>query len=266
MIEGLASLLGGVILVFWSADRFVTGAAATARCLGIPSLLIGMVVVGFGTSAPEIFISAVSSLQGNPGIAVGNAWGSNIANISLILGASALVRPIEVRSGVLKRELPVLLAATGLAAFLFRDGMLSRSDGWAFLGVFSALLVWSVFEGTVRKGDALESVVERELDEAALSLSRAVLLTAGSLVLLLVSSKLLVWGAVRLARAGGVSDLVVGLTVVALGTSLPELASSLSAVRKGEFDIALGNAIGSNLFNTLAVVGIAGVIRPASLP
>jgi len=262
MMTALAAIVGGLILLVWSADRLVEGSAATARHFGTPPLLIGMVIVGFGTSAPEMMVSTMAALQNTPGIALGNAYGSNITNIALILGVTALIGPIAVHSRVLKKELPMLIAVTALAAFQLRDGELSRLDAWVLLGVFAALMTWSIGQGLRQRADTLSGEMERELVIHAMPLARALSLVALGLVVLLVSSRLLVWGAVEIARDLGVSDLIIGLTIVALGTSLPELASSVAAIRKGEDDIAVGNVIGSNLFNTLAVVGIAGAIRP----
>ncbi len=259
------AVLGGLILLVWSADRFVEGAASTAKHFGMPALLIGMVIVGFGTSAPEMVVSAIASSQGNPGIALGNAYGSNITNIALILGLTALISPIAVHSQVLRKELPILMAVTILAAWQLWDGELSRSDALVLLGVFIGLMVWTIWQGMQKKTDAFGGEVEQEMEERAIPLRRAIFWLATGLVLLIASSRLLVWGAVEIAHGLGVSDLIIGLTVVAVGTSLPELASSIIATRKGEHDIALGNVIGSNLFNTLAVVGIAGTIHPLTV-
>lgn len=266
MILAVVSLVAGLALLVWSADRFVDGSAAAARHFGMPSLLIGMVIVGFGTSAPEMVVSALAAWQGNPGIALGNAYGSNITNIALILGVAALINPISVHSLVLRKELPILTAVTGLAAFQIQDGELTRVDALVLLAVFAGLMGWSIREGLRQRGDSLSEGTERHLEENAMPLNRALFWVGAGLVLLIVASRLLVWGAVEIARGFGVSDLVIGLTVVAVGTSLPELASSIIAARKGEHDIALGNVLGSNLFNTLAVVGIAGVIHPMSVP
>ncbi len=259
------AIAGGLALLVWSADRFVTGAAATARHFGMPALLIGMVVVGFGTSAPEMVVSALAASQGNPGLALGNAYGSNITNIALILGLTALLSPIVVHSQVLRRELPILAMVTALAAWQLWDGAISRLDALTLLAVFAALMGWSIYQGLANRGDALGLEMEDEMAEQPLPLRRAVMWLVVGLVLLIVSSRILVWGAVEVARGFGVDDLVIGLTIVAIGTSLPELASSLIATRKGEHDIALGNILGSNLFNTLAVVGIAGTIHPMTV-
>lgn len=262
MILSFGAILVGLALLVWSADRFVEGSAATARHFGMPALLIGMVIVGFGTSAPEMVVSALASWQGNPGIALGNAYGSNITNIALILGVTALISPITVHSQVLRKELPVLILVTVFALLLMYDRELTRLDGWLHLGVFSGLMAWTIVQGLRQRDDALGDEIDEELDEHPMPLNRALFWLAAGLVLLIASSRLLVWGAVDIAHKLGVSDLIIGLTIVAVGTSLPELASSLVAVRRNEHDIALGNVIGSNLFNTLAVVGIAGTIHP----
>jgi len=265
MTTPVIAIVFGLALLLWSADRFVAGAAAAARHLGMPPLLIGMIVVGFGTSVPEMVVSALAASQGNPGIALGNAYGSNITNIALILGVTAVISPIAVQSQVLRKELPILTAVTGLAALQLVDGQLTRVDATLLLIVFCALMAWTIRQGLRRQSDTLGGEMAQELAERTMSIGRAVLWLAVGLVLLVASSRLLVWAAVELARGFGVSDLVVGLTIVAVGTSLPELASSVIAARKGEHDIALGNVIGSNLFNTLAVVGIAGAIMPTAV-
>lgn len=249
-------------LLVWSADRFVDGSAGVARHLGMPSLLIGMVIVGFGTSAPEMVVSVLAAWQGSPGLALGNAYGSNIANIGLILGVTALVRPLTVRSTILRQELPLLTLVTVVAAWQLWDQQVSRVEAALLLAVFAALLLWSVWQGMRQGGDALGGEMEEELASHPIPLGRAIFWMIAGLLLLLVFSRTLVWGAVKIAVNLGVDDMIIGLTIVAVGTSLPELASSIAAVRKGEDDIALGNIIGSNLFNTLAVVGLAGVIAP----
>jgi cation:H+ antiporter len=265
MITACLAIVFGLALLVWSADRFVEGSAVTARHFGMPPLLIGMVIVGFGTSAPEMVVSAISASQGNPGIALGNAYGSNITNIALILGLTALLSPIGVHSQVLRKELPILTVITGLAAWQVWDGEITRIDAVVLLGVFAGLMSWTIWQGMQKKADALGSEMEQELAVHAMPLRRAVVWLGVGLVLLIVSSRMLVWGAVEIAHGLGVSDLIIGLTIVAVGTSLPELASSIIATRKGEHDIALGNVLGSNLFNTLAVVGIAGTIHPMSV-
>ena len=265
MILPLLALFFGLVLLVWSADRFVDGAAATASHLGMSPLLIGMVVVGFGTSAPEMVVSALAALQGNPGIALGNAYGSNIANIALILGVTAMIHPVILHSRVLRMELPILAGCTVLALGQLVDGELSRGDGWVLLAVFAVVMGWTIFQGMRKQGDTLAGTMSQELETQHMSPGKALLWLVLGTVLLVVASRILVWGAVEVARGFGVSDLIIGLTIVAVGTSLPELASSLAAARKGEHDIALGNVIGSNLFNTLAVVGIAGTIQPLAV-
>jgi len=265
MILATLAVIVGLALLVWSADRFVEGAAATARHLGMPALLIGMVIVGFGTSAPEMVVSALAALSGNPGLALGNAYGSNIVNIALILGLTALLSPIAVQSGVLRKELPILTGVTLFAVVLLWGGELSRLDGWALLGVFAALMAWTIWQGLRQRNDVLSAEVDESLEAHPMPMGRAIVWLVVGLVLLVLSSRLLVWGAVAIAQGFGVSDLFIGLTIVAIGTSLPELASSLAAIRKGEHDLALGNVIGSNLFNTLAVVGIAATIHPLAV-
>lgn len=264
MTLAITAVIVGLALLVWSADRFVEGAAATARHFGMPSLLIGMVVVGFGTSAPEMVVSAISSSQGNPGLSLGNAYGSNITNIALILGLTSLISPITVHSQILRKELPILTAVTALAAWQLWDGELSRFDALVLLGVFAGLMVWTILQG-MKKSDTLGDEVEKKMETQELPLKPALLWLVIGLLLLIASSRCLVWGAVEIAQSLGVSDLMIGLTIVAVGTSLPELASSIIAIRKGEHDLALGNIVGSNLFNTLAVVGIAGTISPMSV-
>lgn len=259
------AVIFGLLVLIWSADRFVSGAASTAYRLGMSSLLVGMIIVGFGTSAPEIVVSALASYQGNPGLALGNAIGSNISNIALILGITAMVSPILVHSNIVKRELPILGAVTLFLVFLLRNGLLTRMDGILLIVVFSLVMGWSIYTATHRGNDALESEFDSQLNQPEMTLKNGIFWLVVGMLLLIVSSRLLVWGAVEIAVALGVSDLIVGLTVVAVGTSLPELASSIAATRKGEHDIALGNVIGSNLFNTLGVIGLAGVIHPLAV-
>ena len=266
MLLPIFAIIGGLLLLIWSADRFVDGAAATARHFGMPQLLIGIVIIGFGTSAPEMIVSAFSALNGNPGIALGNAYGSNITNIGLILGLTALVLPLAVNSQVLKQELPVLIFVTALSAFLIMDGDVLRLDAWILRGIFFIYMGWTIWTGLRNRDDSLVHDVKEELQEQEyMSLAKALMWVVIGLALLMGSSQLLVWGAVEIARYFGVSDLVVGLTIVAVGTSLPELASSIAAARKNEVDLAVGNIIGSNLFNTLAVVGLAGAIAPMQI-
>lgn len=262
MILYSIAIIFGLAVLIWSADRFVEGASGIARHFGMPALLIGMIIVGFGTSMPEFTVSALSALQGNPALALGNAYGSNVANIALILGVTAVIMPITAHSKILRKELPILTAITALSAFLIWDLELTALDGWIMLIVFAFVMWWSVRTGMGAEADPLADEFSKELDSKTTTLGRSVFWLILGLALLIGSSRLMVWGAVAIAQSLGVSELVIGLTIVAIGTSLPELASSITAVRKGEPDIALGNVLGSNMFNTLGVVGLAVVIRP----
>lgn len=260
-----ASVALGLFLLVWSADKFVDGASDVARYLGMSPLLIGMVIIGFGTSAPEMVVSAMSSANGSPGIALGNAYGSNITNIALILGLTSLLMPINVHSQVLKKELPILLGITVLTIGLIADLDLSRLDAIVLLVVFSGIVGWTIKQGLTENKDALGTEMDMELSTHHTPIKKSVFFLIFGLLVLVLSSRLLVYGAVGIATALGVSEILVGLTVVAVGTSLPELASSVIAARKGESDLALGNVLGSNLFNTLAVVGISGSIAPSTI-
>lgn len=256
------AIVFSLVLLIWSAGRLVDGAASVARYFGMPPLLIGMVIIGFGTSAPEMAVSVLSAAQGSPSLALGNAYGSNITNIALVLGVTALIFPIVVRSQILRKELPILTAVTALAAWQVWDGEITRIDGIVLLCVFAGLMGWAIRNGLKNKQDALASDVQEELKHSTMPIKKATLWLIVGLVLLVGSSYGLVWGASTIARAFGVSELIIGLTVVAIGTSLPELTAAIIATRKGEHDLAIGNVIGSNMFNTLMVVGLAGVIHP----
>lgn len=265
MLIAIVATVSGLLALAWSADRFVDGAAAVARYLGMAPLLVGMLVIGFGTSAPELVVSAFAASGGAPEIALGNALGSNVANIGLILGVTALATPVLVHRGVLRKELPVLLGVTVLAGALMLDKELSRLDAAILAAVLVALIGWSIWQARAGKVDALATDVEAEAAAHHLTRRAAWTWLGMGVVLLVVSSRVMVWGAVGIAERLGWSDLVIGLTVVAIGTSAPELASSVAAARKGENDLALGNVIGSNLFNTLGVIGLAGLISPAAV-
>lgn len=262
----LVALIGGFILLVWGADRFVMGASGTARNLGVSPLLIGLTIVGFGTSAPEMLVSVVASLQGNPGLAVGNAIGSNITNISLILGTTAMVAPLSVHSRIIRRELPILIGITVAAYLLLRDGTLGGTEGSVLLLGLVAMLGYTVYVGLGSRAGrdpvAAEYAAEIRTD---LSLNLSLVWLAAGIVVLVGSSRLLVWAAVGIAQQFGISDLVIGLTIVAIGTSLPELAASVVSALRNEPDIAIGNIIGSNIFNLLGVLGIPGVISPSRL-
>jgi cation:H+ antiporter len=263
MLLSVLAICIGLVVLLWSADRFVDGAAVMARHYGMPPLLIGMLVIGFGTSAPEIVVSGLASWQGSPGLALGNGFGSNIANIALILGFTAVLSPIAVHSQVLKKELPLLVVATLVVGYLMLDLEISRLDGWLMLLAFVFIIGFAIYQALRKTNDdGFIAEVEAELAEKEMPISKAIIWVVFGLILLTVSSRFLVWGAINVAEFFNVSDLVIGLTVIALGTSLPELAASISAVRKNEHDLAIGNVIGSNLFNTLVVIGLAGTIHP----
>ncbi|MDY6089817.1 MAG: calcium/sodium antiporter [Bdellovibrionota bacterium] len=254
----------GIFLLLYSADIFVDGASDTAKYFNIPSLLIGIVIIGFGTSMPELVVSFISGIERTPGIAIGNAYGSNIANIALILGTTALISPVIVNKSILKKELPILTFVTLVSLFLILDKNISRVDSIILLFLFLGFMSYLIFDGlkaskNIKENESLKKEKEN------ISILKAILFVLIGLVLLVVSSKILVWGAVKIAASLGVSELVIGLTVVAVGTSLPELASSIVSARKNEHDLTFGNIIGSNIFNTLACVGIAGSIMPFSI-
>jgi len=255
LIFSLAIIIGLIILI-WSADQFVSGAVATALKLGMTPMMVGLTVVAFGTSAPELIVSATAALDNASHLAVGNAIGSNIANIALVLGATALVSAIPLKKAILKVEFPILLGATILASILICDGSLEFYDG---IGLLIILIVSLVALAKLQKApiEDLEEIEECK----SLSARKAYTLLFVSILLLVASSKLLVWGAVGIATELGVSNLIIGLTIVAIGTSLPELAASIASALKGHHDLALGNIIGSNLFNLLAVLAIPAFIQ-----
>ncbi|MBZ0329067.1 calcium/sodium antiporter [Halomonas sp. ANAO-440] len=247
----------GLIGLVWSADRFVGAAAATARGTGLSPLLIGMTVVALGTSAPEMVVAVFAALDGIPDLATGNALGSNIANIGLVLGITALVRPIPVPFSLVRRELPLLLGATGLAGYALANGILGRFDA-LFL---SLLLIFSLW--WLVRADTPDVAPMGDIPD--LALPRALSWLVGTLLLLALSSRILVWGASELAQGMGVSELIIGLTVVAIGTSLPELAACVASALKGHHELAIGNVIGSNLFNLLAVLPIPALLAPGPI-
>lgn len=258
----LLQLLAGFVLLIWAADRLVAGASALARNFGVSTLVIGLTIVGFGTSAPEMIVSATASLQGNPALAIGNALGSNIANIGLILGLTAIIYPLRADSATLKREVPVLALIMLLTLTLMWDLQLSRADGLILL-IGLLMLVGAMVMVGIRSGgmDAMSVVLAEEVP-TAMPMRTAVLWTLTGLVLLPLGAQVLVKGAVTLALLIGISEAVVGLTIIALGTSLPELAAAAVSAWKREDDLAIGNILGSNMFNLLGVLGIAAVIQP----
>lgn len=251
-----ASLLivGGLLALAWSSDKFVLGAASLARNLGVSPFIVGMVIVGFGTSAPELLVSMFSGLSGHTNLSLGNAYGSCIFNIAGILGVAALVRPIAVKRQIRTIAVPLLLAVCGVSLFLLRDNALSRTNALTLLGIFAVVMPLYC------KADKSDN---DSGDGATISTALAAVWTLVGLVTMVGASHVLVWGSVAVAQSFGVSDLMIGLTIVAIGTSIPELASAVAAARRGEPELVLGNIVGSNLFNTLAVVGIAGAISPS---
>ena len=262
----------GIVGLIYGAGKFVAGASSLAARLGMSPMIIGMVVVGLGTSAPELLVSTTAALQGDAGLAIGNAIGSNIANLWLVLAVGALVSPLLIREVAGRKEIPRLLVTTGLATALLYDGNLSRFDGALLIAALGAMMV--VLIRSVRRderavhGQATEGETRGRAagdadhhSDGRMKSGLAVLL---GLALLLAGSKSVVWGAADIARALGVSDFVIGLTVVAIGTSLPELASTIFAARRGEAELVVGNIVGSNTFNTLAVLGVPGMLAPVS--
>ena len=265
MLENFGYMGIGLVLLIWGADRFVHGAAATARNLGIAPLLIGLTVVAFATSAPEILVSVVAALRGEPGLAIGNAIGSNIANIGLVLGVTAMIRPIKLESATLRREMPALLAVTLLTVSLFLDARLTNIDGYVMLTGLVIVMIWLARLGSrSAANDPIKKDFEAEIPDNV-SMKVAIFWVAIGLGSLLIGAEWLVTGAVGIAKTLGVSEVVIGVTIVALGTSLPELVVSLVSVLKGEYGLAIGNIVGSNIFNLLAVIGVAATIEPMAL-
>ena len=266
MLGNIVEVIAGLLLLIWGADRFVYGGAATARNLGVAPILIGLTVVAIATSAPEILVSIVAASRGEPELAIGNAMGSNTANIGLVLGLVAILRPIELTSATLRREMPALLAVTLLTVSLFLDSYLSRVDGLVLLTGLFIVMVWLTRVGIRSSAsDPMRSDYEAEIP-VNVSMRVAITWLAVGLATLLFGADLLVDGAIEIAREFGVSEVVIGITLVAVATSLPELAVSVVSTFKGEYGLAIGNIVGSNIFNLLAVIGAATVIQPAALP
>ncbi len=266
MLGSAFEVIVGLLFLIWGADRFVHGAAATARNLGIPPLLIGLTIVALATSAPEILVSVVASLRGEPDLAIGNAIGSNIANVGLVLGVVALLRPVELKSATLRREMPALLAVSLLTVSLFLDSYLGRVDGLVLLAGLVIVMIWLVRLGMRSSaGDPLQADFDAEIPKH-MSMRVAIFWLVVGIATLLIGAELMVDGAIDIAKALGVSEVVIGITLVALATSLPELAVSAVAAFRGEYGLAIGNIVGSNIFNLLAVIGVAATIHPAVLP
>ena len=257
MLLAAATILAGFIILIWSADLFVDGAASIAENMGMPPIIIGMTIVSLGTSAPEVLVSINASLSGSGSLAIGNAIGSNIANVGMVLGATLLVTPLMVHESCMKKEVPLLLLATFGTGALILNGFLSALDGWLMIGAL-ALILTRMVHGQIRDSDLTAEVVDEPLPH--LKPMRAWFSFIVGLILLVASARMLVFGAVLAASELGVSELVIGLTIVAIGTSLPELAATIASALRGHTEIALGNIIGSNLFNLLAVMSIPGIV------
>ncbi|WP_396587389.1 calcium/sodium antiporter [Bermanella sp. R86510] len=262
LLAGVAILVGLIILV-WSADRFVLGAAATARHFGMSPLLIGMTIVSLGTSAPEIFVSATAAIDGAGALAIGNAIGSNIANIGLVLGITALIAPLPIQGKMLKKEIPILFLVTAIAGFAIQDLAISLTDSLIMFACLVAALFWLFNESSEQGIGGLEEEEAEAIEQ--MSTGKSLVWLAIGLVFLIISAQILVWGAVEVALFLGVSELVIGLTIVAIGTSLPELAASVASALKGHHDIAIGNVVGSNIFNLLAVMPIPGLFATTAV-
>ena len=264
MLVNLLLMIVGFAVLIWSADRFLSGAAATATNLGVSNIVIGLTIVSLGTSAPEIVVALIAALEGNPILAVGNAIGSNIANIGLVLGITAIVAPLPFSQSVLRRELPWLLGATILAIALIFDRELDFIDG-LFLLAGLAYILWQLLRSEAA-ADPAESTLASELEELPeMKQSTALFWLFVGLAALLAAAQLLVYAATQIAIELGISSMIIGLTIVAIGTSLPELAATVGAAMKGQSDIAIGNIVGSNILNILAVLAIPGMITATSL-
>ena len=262
LLASLAVITGLVILV-WSADRFVLGAAATAKHLGMSPLMIGMTIVSLGTSAPEIFVSATAALDGSGTLAIGNALGSNITNMGLVLGITALIAPLPIQSRMLKKEIPILLLVTVIAGFALQNLSISLLDSFIMFGCLVITLFWLFNESSEQEIGGLDEEEAEAMEH--MSNAQSILWLVVGLVSLMISAKILVWGAVEVARFFEVSELIIGLTIVAIGTSLPELAASVASALKGHHDIAIGNVVGSNIFNLLAVMPIPGLVATTEI-
>ncbi|MGB5350333.1 MAG: calcium/sodium antiporter [Polyangiales bacterium] len=268
LFQAIAAIIVGFVAVVWGADRFVYGAAGLASNLGVSRLVIGLTIVAFGTSAPEMLVSGMAAMAGSREMGVGNAVGSNITNVTLVLGAAALVQPLSIHSRLLIREIPILFLTMAVAWAFLWDGELSRVEGLLLLFGMFLLVAWIGTQGRKEDpgySDPPADAFAHDDIPSSLPTAKAIVLFSVGLILLLAGSRVLVWGAIGIARDLGVSELVVGLTLVALGTSLPELAASVAAARRGEQDIAVGNVVGSNLFNLLGVLALPGIIAPGEV-
>ena len=260
MLESSIYLVGGLALLIFAADKFVMGAASTAKHMGVSTMLVGLIIVGFGTSAPEMVVSAIASFKGNSGLALGNAVGSNITNIALVLGVGLLIVPMSIKSQTIKREMPILLLVTLMVLFLLIDLKLTFIDGLVLITSMFVVTGFLLVIGMKSDRDQFSDEFEAEYD-LDISLQKAIMFLLFGIVMLPIASQAMVKGATDIALFFGVSDMVIGLTIVALGTSLPELAATMASAAKKEHDLAIGNIVGSNMFNLLGVIGISGLIR-----
>lgn len=262
----LLAMIVGLSVLVYSADVFIDGASHLAKKFHVPKVIIGMFIIGVGTSAPEMVVSVLSAMEGSSGLALGNAYGSNVVNITLVLGLTAAISPLFIQPTVIKKDFIWLFAITALALWQLWDKQLSRFEGFILLFVLSVLLTQQFIEARKSAKDSAAALAEEELSQLQeIKIPLALAKLTGGLIALIISSRLIVWGAVELAQLWGLSELIIGLTIVAIGTSLPELVSSVMAARRGEHEMALGNVIGSNIFNTLAVVGLASAISPFNI-
>ncbi len=266
MLLATGALLLGFFALMWSADHFVNGAAATAKNFGMSPMLIGLTIVSIGTSAPEILVSLMAASSGHGDLAIGNALGSNIANIALVLGITLLIAPIPVNTLLMKKELPLLAAITIASGALLYDNYLGFWEGVAMIvGLVATMMIISRWQKQPEADKLTTAGTESDEEIPDLSQGKAALILLGSLIVLLASSRLLVWAATYIARDMGISELTIGLTVVAIGTSLPELAASVASALKKHHDMAIGNIIGSNIFNLLAVMAVPGLVAPVAI-
>uniref|UniRef100_Q31H01 Ca2+:cation antiporter (CaCA) family transporter n=1 Tax=Hydrogenovibrio crunogenus (strain DSM 25203 / XCL-2) TaxID=317025 RepID=Q31H01_HYDCU len=265
LILPLIVLFVGLALLVWSSDIFIEGAASTAIHMNISPLIIGVVVLGFGTSAPEILVAILASIDNSPGLAIGNVVGSNIANIGLVLGVTAIISPVVIKSSLLKREFPILLGISLVGILLMLDKDLDITDGIILLALLLIVMTWMIRANkNISPSDPLaEETIEEIEDLPKLSNQKALVFLILGLVVLMISAKMMVWGAVEIAEFFDVPEMIIGLTIVAIGTSLPELAAAITAAKKGEADLMIGNILGSNLFNLLAVMSMPALIAPS---
>lgn len=262
MIIQFIIFLVGLAVLSWSADRFVYGASALAKNIGISPMIIGLTIVAMGSSAPEIVVSATAAVNGNTDTSIGNAIGSNITNIALVLGLTALLKPLAVSSSTVRREMPVLLAVTLLAVYVLADKFFSFAEGVVLIVLFFVTIAgFTWLSLKVDKSDPLQAETEEEIPSDVPTFNAVTWIVIG-LILLPASAHFMVGSAVEIAKFFGLSDLIIGLTIIALGTSLPELAACIAGVLKNEDDLVLGNIIGSNIFNILAVLAMPGLIAP----